>query len=215
MDSTHTIKAVIHKVQSDTFELGEARSLSSAFDKLLEGRLQEVKNLEAEVYRRCLKTLDSKSKLINKAIQRVKQLEHAKQPEDMQTVKYMLNKLLSFDSKQEQFEVEAFDPTMLDSSFKMNSDSMAGAVILRDLKDIHVKYIFTVHKKTYEIEQMMVKRENKELERCQTKEVEVLVNKLKSFVDGKPYSCKRMIIAMIEKHLQTREEYNTDNSILN
>lgn len=85
-------------------------------------------------------------------------------------------------------------------------------LIIRDLKDIEVRYLLVLNRSNKDIEQVLMLEKDDEVQQCQSKDLEILVTKLKEFVGDKPFKSKIVLINLLEQYCSNKEESNNSEA---
>jgi hypothetical protein len=163
-------------------DIEEIRELCVNIDKYLEWRLATVKNLEGEIFAKCIKLAETRSKLLHSANDKIKKAETMVPYQDSNLRKYFLNRVFCFDTISDRVcEAEEFSlPSSLADKFK---GLLPTKLILKDAKAKLLEYVLIYSVKTYEIQEVYnFNKEKQELITTEPQEISNLIGKLKSFV---------------------------------
>jgi hypothetical protein len=213
MEDREKLKGFIAELTIEQIsDIEDLKDFCYNIDKYLEQRLGTIKNSEAEIFAKCIKLADMRSKMLNSLKTKIKAAETMIPYQDTNLRKYFLNRVFCFDATSDKvFEVEEFAlPKPIADKFK---GKIPTKLILKDSRARIIEYVLIYSIKTYRIEEVHnFDMEKDELKPTEHHEIENLIGKLKSFVGDNYCGTRNICIADLQAFLDHGDKDYWDKS---
>jgi hypothetical protein len=213
MDDSEALRKLINDLNLEGIsDVDELKDLCMSIDKYLETRVATVKNLEAEIFAKCIRMAESRSKLLYAVNGKMKAAECMIPYQDCNLRKYFMNRVFCFDSLSERvLEIDEFSlPAPLVDKFK---GKLPTKLILKDSRGRVLEYVLIYSTKSFSIQEVYnLDNEKLELIPSDHQEISNLVAKLKSFVGENYCGTRKICIDDLESFLQDGSKDRWDRS---
>lgn len=217
MDEKDAVKKFVLDFKPEVqVNLDEVKDICMGSDRFLEGKMSAIKAMETEIFTKTLRLAEMRHKLMNQISQKTKEAQLVIPSSEPSLRKYMMNKMFCFDSKQEKME-ELEEFTTSEALHQKFKGQILTKLLLRDPKSHTAEYLLVYSTSTLALNWVYkTSEESEEPIQCQIREVQTLIDKLKSFVGEVYHGTKGIVIQDLIKYTkkqQVDEESKSDISL--